>query len=123
MFAWLPLESIIHDRQEEYYAAINRSSFDGESTAFIMFMLSAIKGALMEAVQAASPSQDKASEELRWYKIERFLKKNGSITNADVRDLFQVSPATANRILSKFTVNGKIEKIRLGKSWSYVIPK
>ncbi len=123
MFAWLPVESIIHDRQDEYYAAINQSNFDGESTAFIMFMLSAIKEALMEAVQATSPSQDMTSEELRWYKIERFLKKNGSITNADVRDLFQVSPATANRILSKFTDNGKIEKIRLGKSWSYVISK
>ncbi len=123
MFAWLPVESIIHDRQDEYYAAINQSNFEGESTAFIMFMLSAIKEALMEAVQAASPSQNMTSEELRWYKIERFLKKNGSITNADVRDLFQVSPATANRILSKFTGDGKIEKIRLGKSWSYVISK
>ncbi len=86
-------------------------------------MLSAIKEALMEAVQATSPSHNMTSEELRWYKIERFLKKNGSITNADVRDLFQVSPATANRILSKFAGDGKIEKTRLGKSWSYVISK
>ncbi len=123
MFAWLPVESIIHDRQEEYYTAINRSNYEGASTAFIIFMLSAIKEALMEAVQAASPARNMTSEALRWNKIERFLKKNGSITNADVRDLFQVSPATANRILSKFTVNGKIEKIRLGKSWSYVIPR
>lgn len=123
MFAWLPVESIIHDRQNDYYAAINQSNYEGESTAFIIFMLSAIKEALMEAVQVTSSSQNMTNEELRWYKIERFLNKNGSITNADVRDLFQVSPATANRILSKFTVDGKIEKIRFGKSWSYIIPK
>lgn len=123
MFAWLPVESIIHNRQEEYYAAINRSNYEGESTAFMIFMLSAIKEALMEAVQATGSSQSMTNEELRWYKIERFLKKNGSITNTDVRELFQVSPATANRILSKLTVDGKIDKIRLGKSWSYVIPK
>ena len=50
LFAWLPVESIIHDRQDEYYAAINRSNYEGESTAFIEFMLSAIKEALMEVV-------------------------------------------------------------------------
>lgn len=30
-FAWLPVESIIHDRQQEYYAAINVSNDAGES--------------------------------------------------------------------------------------------
>ncbi len=49
VFAWLPVESIIHDRQDEYYAAINLSNYQGESTAFITFMLSAIKEALTEA--------------------------------------------------------------------------
>src|SRR5574344_2029583 len=46
VFAWLPVESIIHDRQEEYYAAINASNDAGESTVFIEFMLSAIKASL-----------------------------------------------------------------------------
>ena len=49
-FAWLPVESIIHDRQQEYYAAINASNNAGESTAFIEFMLAAIKAALIEAI-------------------------------------------------------------------------
>ena len=51
LFAWLPIESIIHDRQAEYYAAINRSNYEGASTAFITFMLSAILQALKEAAQ------------------------------------------------------------------------
>ena len=38
-FAWLPVESIIHDRQQDYYNAINASNNAGESTAFIEFML------------------------------------------------------------------------------------
>lgn len=59
------------------------------------------------------------TEELRWYKIEKFLKKNGTITNADVRQMFSVSSATANRILAKFTEEGKLRKIRIGKSWGY----
>ena len=121
MFAWLPVESIIHDRQDEYYAAINRSNYDGESTAFIEFMLSAIQEALIEAVQTSGAAENMTTDELRWYKIERFLKKNGTITNTDVRQLFQVSSATSNRILAKFKDEGKLQKIRIGKSWGYTL--
>jgi len=119
MFAWLPVESIIHDRQDEYYQAINRSNNEAESTVFIEFMLSAIKEALMEAVKTGS-AENMSAEEQRWYQIERFLKKNGTISNVDVREMFGVSAATANRILARMTDKGKIQKIRLGKSWGYV---
>ena len=120
MFAWLPVASIIHDRQDEYYAAINRSNYEGESTAFIMFMLSAIKEALTEAVQTSGAAESMTTDELRWYQIARFLKRNDAITNADVRQMFNVSSATANRILSKLTDEGKLEKVRIGRSWGYV---
>lgn len=123
IFAWLPMESIIHDRQEEYYDAINRSNFEGESTAFIAFMLSAIKAALMEAVQTSGAAAGMTTEELRWYQIACHLKKNGTITNADVRLMFQVSAATANRILAKQTEEGKLRKTRIGKSWGYQFMK
>lgn len=119
LFAWLPVESMIHDRQNEYYAAINRSNFEAESTAFIEFMLSVIKEALIEAAQTSGITKNMTTDELRWYKIEQFLKRNDAITNANVRQLFQVSSATANRILAKFVDEGKITKIRIGKSWAY----
>lgn len=121
MFAWLPVESIIHDRQEEYYRAINKSNFEGESTAFIIFMLSAIKEALVEAVEVSSAAQDMTDKNLRLFKIEQFLRKNDYIANADVRQLLQVSSATANRILAGLVAEGKLEKIRVGKSWAYVL--
>lgn len=118
MFAWLPVESIIHDRQDEYYQAINRSNIEGESTAFIEFMLSAIREALLEAVQTGN-TENMSTWDQRWHHVERFLKKNGTITNADVRELFGVSSATANRILAKMTEEGHIQKIRIGKFWGY----
>ena len=118
LFAWLPVESIIHDRQDEYYRAINRSNTEAESTVFIEFMLSAIKEALMEAAASDGGSRGN-TEQQRWYRIERFLEKQGVIANADVRELFGVSSATANRILAKLTGEGRIQKTRLGKSWGY----
>ena len=121
MFAWLPVESIIHDRQNEYYSAINRSNIEGESTAFIEFMLSAIKEALTEAIQTTDATGNMAQNELRRYKIEKFLSKNGVITNADVREMFGVSSATSNRILAGLVNEGKIQKVRIGRSWGYVL--
>jgi len=120
MFAWLPVESIIHDRQDEYYQAINRSNNEAESTAFIEFMLSAIKEALQEAVQAGN-TESMSTDEQRWHQIERFLKKNGTITNADVREMLGVSAATANRVLARMAEKGRIQKIRIGKSWGYTL--
>ena len=120
MFAWLPVESIIHDRQEEYYQAINRSNNEAESTVFIEFMLSAIQEALMEAVKTGS-AENMSTEEQRWYQIERFLKKNGTISNADVRKMLGVSAATANRVLARMADEGRIQKIRIGKSWGYTL--
>lgn len=48
LFAWLPVESIIHDHQQEYYDAINRSNALCEGTPFLEFMLGVIKEALQE---------------------------------------------------------------------------
>ena len=120
MFAWLPVESIIHDHQNEYYGAINRSNTEGESTAFIEFMLSTIKEALTEAIQKTDAEGNMSQNELRRYRIEKFLGKNGGITNADVREMFGVSSATANRILAGLADEGIIQKIRMGSSWGYV---
>lgn len=121
-FAWLPVESIIHDRQQEYYNAINRSDAEGESTAFIEFMLSAIQEALEEAVSTAAPHKRTIIEAQRWREIEAFLRENETISNADVRELLQVSAATANRILAKLVADGKLKKLRLGRTWAYELP-
>lgn len=116
-FAWLPVESIIHDRQQEYYDAINASNDMGESTVFIEFMLSAIKAALVEADSSSDRGQNKNNS--RWNKIQEYLKTHNYIMNADVRDLFGVSAATANRILGKLVDEGKLKKCFINAHWAY----
>ena len=123
-FAWLPVESVIHDRQPEYYEAINASNNAGESTAFIEFMLSAIQAALTEAITAGDGMSDEApdKETARWRQIETYLKSHDCIRNADVRTLCGVSAATANRILAGLVANGHLVKVHAGKYWAYRLP-
>ena len=124
-FTWLPVESIIHDRQQEYYEAINASNDAGESTAFIAFMLSAIKASLIEVISTSDEMSDGKMDKatLRWRKIEAHLKNHEHITNADVRALCGVSAATANRLLASLTAEGKLVRCRVGGHWAYQYPK
>ena len=123
-FAWLPVESVIHDRQQGYYDAINISNNVGESTAFIEFMLSAIQAALTEAISAGDGMSDEApdKETSRWRQIETYLKSHDCIRNADVRALCGVSAATANRILVALVASGRLVKVHSGKYWAYRLP-
>lgn len=123
LFAWLPVESIIHHRQQEYYDAINASNDAGESTPFIGFMLSAIKASLIEAINLNDGMSDvkinKAT--LRWNKIQEYLQTHDYIMNADVRELCGVSAATANRILVSLARKGEIIKYHEVGHWVYRI--
>ena len=120
-FAWLPVESIIHDRQQEYYDAINASNDACASTAFIEFMLAAIKASLIDAIRMSDAMSDGKMDKkaLRWQKIEQFLQTHEYIMNADVRELCGVSAATANRILAGFTAAEKLSKQKIAGHWAY----
>lgn len=117
IFAYLPVESIIHDRQQEYYDAINMSNSKGKSTDFIEFMLSAIKEALCDAIGEEKAKAN--SEDEKWLKISKFMEENEYIMNADIRNMFGVSSATASRMLNRFASEGKLERVRVGSHWGY----
>ena len=123
VFAWLPVESIIHDHQQEYYDAINASNDTGESTAFIEFMLSVIKASLIDAIHTNDAMSDGKMDKkaLRWQKIEQFLQTHEYIMNADVRELCGVSAATANRILAGLVDNNKLNKGQEKGHWAYYL--
>ncbi len=121
MFAWLPVESIVHEHQREYYEAINSSNAAVSSTAFIGFMLSAIKASLIGVIKMSDEMSDvpKNRPSERWEQIEDFLKNHEFIQNADVRRLCGISAATANRILARLAAEGKLVKCRKGGHWAY----
>ena len=52
LLAYLPVETVIRDRQEAYYKILAKADKKGEATPFIEFMLSALRDAIREAVSA-----------------------------------------------------------------------
>lgn len=121
IFAWLPIESMIHDRQESYYRAFNAANTAADSTVFIEFMLEAIRDTMIEASEGTAPvSLSKADKvSARENIVMEYLKENSMIKNRDVRDLLNVSSATANRILNSMVDKGMLVRLRSGRTWAY----
>lgn len=59
--AWLPVETVIRDRQRDYYAALAQSDRTSEATPFVEFMLDALTEALREATGETPPPRGKRS--------------------------------------------------------------
>lgn len=68
LFAFLPVESVIRDRQADYYRVLGACDKAGNSTAFIEFLLSALLTALREVSstdQVSDPLTDQVKSLLK----------------------------------------------------------
>lgn len=52
VLAYLPVEAVIREQQDAYYAALSAADRQAEATPFVEFMLQALSLALAEAVQS-----------------------------------------------------------------------
>lgn len=64
LLAYVPVETVIRDRQAEYYAALAASDKAGQSASFVEFMLSALLQALNEAA-ATDQVGDQVSDQVK----------------------------------------------------------
>lgn len=55
IMAWLPVETVVRDRQKEYYDSLGVSDKSGQATPFIEFMLGAILQAMKQVVAQGRP--------------------------------------------------------------------
>ena len=75
LFAWLPIESMIHKRQQQYYNAINYCNNACESTAFIEFMLEAIRDTLLEAIETTYSDEQVSEQVVEQDELVEFCKE------------------------------------------------
>lgn len=67
LFAHLPVETIVRNRQAEYYDSLGRADAQGEATAFVEFMLAVLSDAVTDipSDQANDQVSDQASDQIR----------------------------------------------------------
>lgn len=107
VFEFLPIESLVKQRQHEYYAVLGKSDKQGNSTPFIEFMLEIIKDALEDLLKAQNISLTNND------RILNFKESIGTKTFSRqdyLRAFKNISQATASRDLKVAVDNGILEK-------------
>lgn len=116
-FLWIPIETIIHERQADYYKALNSSNIDGESTEFARFMLELIRDLLKELSHNGVMNKEKTLDE----KLLDLLKDDGNQSAAGLAEIVGCSQRTVQRVLKRLVDAGKIERIGSNRFGHYVI--
>ena len=107
VFEFLPIETIIKEKQEKYYEALGKSDNTGESTLFIEFMLEVIKESLEDLLSV----QNVSLTNLDRINLFNSVIKNGYFTRKEyLRNFKNISTATASRDLKFAVENELIEK-------------
>ena len=100
VFEFLPVETIVRDRQQEYYDVLSRCDKTGNLTEFIEFMLGIMLQALDGLVDTANVSLD-------WTKRIEIFRSDNPATSFSRKDYLRffknISTATASRDLKKAT--------------------
>ena len=107
-FEFIPIESLICEHQQEYYAALEASDRSGDSTAFVHFSLGIILQSLEDFVSSFSPKPLSATERLSRAK-EHFVHREFS--RKLYLELYKaISTATASRDLKQAVEAGILSR-------------
>ena len=119
LFAWLPVETLVKERQEEYYDALAGSDEQGDSTRFIEFMLGMISQALDDALTAGNDvginggmnvgitNEAEATRE----RLLSLVRDNSSMTVRQMASELGISTRQAERIVSGLKREGRLVRI------------
>lgn len=128
IFAWLPIETLVHENQEEYYKALQLADNAGESTVFVEFMLRMIRDALKELSETQNERKPSNSDDVvtnvtenvvvnaatNEEKVLALLKQDGKMTAKTIGSTLGITLRQAQRIIAKLKTEGRV--IRHGAS-------
>jgi len=107
VFQFLPIETIIKERQQQYYSALGKSDRTGQSTIFADFMLTVIEEVLERLLTTQNVALTSAD------RVRLFLEKikESVFTRQDyLRHFKEISPPTASRDLKLAVESNRIVK-------------
>jgi len=108
IFEYLSIETLIHERQKEYYSILEKCDRDGESTLFIEFSLQVILKSLLDYKHQHRSEKPKIDNRLQ-FALETF--KDTPFTRKDYLNLFpDISTATASRDLANAVKENFLQK-------------
>ena len=123
IFAWLPVETIVKEHQQEYYNAIAKSDAAGESTVFVEFMLQCLLEAMdnydEQDEDASTEVADKVADKVAnksAQKVLMLLYENGNLTRDELAERVGLSLGGIKKIINQLREDGLIERVGSNKT-------
>ena len=105
-FAWVPIESLIHDNQQDYYQAIEKANVSDTINPFVVFMLDMIYQALAEVRDSQKNVGNNVGNNDK--RIINILKKNPTYSAALIAKEIGLSSRQVERIIRRLREEKKL---------------
>lgn len=116
IFAWVPVETIVKEHQQDYYDVIVQSDKEGQSTAFVAFMLRCMLSALREIQKSSQKSSQKSDQ-----KIIEAMRHNPLISIRELHEVIGLSESGVKKIIGQLRSKGIIKRVGGAKGGHWVI--
>ena len=117
LFAWIPIESMVKDHQQEYYDAIASSDKAGNSSAFILFMLQCIRKTIDE-ISTPKKTPKKTPKDI----VLELIAANAKVTVEQMAEALGMNKRNAQKHINQLVNDGVIvrEGANRGGHWEIV---
>ena len=115
IFAWLPVETIVKQHQQDYYDAIAQSDSQGNSTIFITFMLRCILQTIKEQQKVTDKVAYKVTDKSE-DKLLNIIRATPAITIRQLMQMLSLSDSGVRKILRRLQQQGRIVRIGANKN-------
>ena len=115
IFAWLPVETIVKQHQQDYYDAIAQSDSQGNSTIFITFMLRCILQTIKEQQKVTDKVAYKVTDKSE-DKLLNIIRATPAITIRQLMRMLSLSDSGVRKILRRLQQQGRIVRIGANKN-------
>jgi len=119
-FLWIPIETMIHERQDAYYQALNASNAAGESTVFVEFSLKVIRDLLLELSENGTGQEDIGQNSTE-DKLLALLRQGERHTAKSLALELGISERQVQRILKELKEAGIIERIGANRGGKWIV--
>lgn len=123
LFAWLPIESLVHERQEEYYKALADSDNEGKTTGFIEFMLTVVRDVLKQNVgtNKGDVGINVGINDTLKERVLEYLKENPKASARILALDLGVSSRQIERMIARLKAEGLLLRQGSNKSGTWVV--
>jgi len=126
LFAWMPVETLVHNNQANYYRALQDSNEGKDCRPFIDFMIVAISNSLYKYIDIATETAADVGANVGANvgvneQIVAFLKREPRLSAKELASLLNKTTRTVERHIKELREQGRLRRVGSDKSGHWEI--